>query len=312
MKSDKPFLERYFYDPTLLQKGLIFVLYPFSLIYQCIATIKRKTAKKHDFKIPIISIGNLIAGGSGKTPFILEIAPRYQEVAVVSRGYQRDSKGLVVVSVKGNILVPQKTAGDEAYLLALNLKQASVIVSEKRELGVLKALELGSKIVFLDDGFRFNFNQFNALLKPKVPPYYPFCLPSGLYRESINSYKEAHLVVTENKDYKRITSIAHPTKRMLLVTAIANPSRLDAFLPKEVVKKLYFRDHAPFDLELLEKEFYQNNATSLLVTSKDLVKLQDCNLPLSVLDLKLEICPKVLEEIDRYILSYPYNTKERL
>ncbi|MCQ2905662.1 tetraacyldisaccharide 4'-kinase [Helicobacter pylori] len=312
MKSDKPFLERYFYDPTLLQKGLIFALYPFSLIYQFIATIKRKTAKKHDFKIPIISIGNLIAGGSGKTPFILETAPRYQEVAVISRGYQRDSKGLVVVSVKGNILVPQKTAGDEAYLLALNLKQASVIVSEKRELGVLKALELGSKIVFLDDGFRFNFNQFNALLKPKVPPYYPFCLPSGLYRESIESYKEAHLVVTEDKDYKRITSITNPTKHMLLVTAIANPSRLDAFLPKEVVKKLYFRDHAPFDLELLEKEFYQNNATSLLVTSKDLVKLQDCNLPLSVLDLKLEICPKVLEKIDHYIFSYPCNTKEHL
>ncbi|MCQ2834980.1 tetraacyldisaccharide 4'-kinase [Helicobacter pylori] len=312
MKSDKPFLERYFYDPTLLQKGLIFALYPFSLIYQFIATLKRKIAKKHDFKIPIISIGNLIAGGSGKTPFILEIAPRYQEVAVISRGYQRDSKGLVVVSVKGNILVPQKTAGDEAYLLALNLKQASVIVSEKRELGVLKALELGAKIVFLDDGFRFNFNQFNALLKPKVPPYYPFCLPSGLYRENIESYEEAHLVITEDKDYKRITSITNPTKRMLLVTAIANPSRLDAFLPKEVVKKLYFRDHAPFDLELLEKEFYQNNATSLLVTSKDLVKLQDCKLPLSVLDLKLEICPKVLEKIDRYILSYPCNTKERL
>ncbi|MBM0597945.1 tetraacyldisaccharide 4'-kinase [Helicobacter pylori] len=312
MKSDKPFLERYFYDPTLLQKGLIFALYPFSLIYQFIATIKRRTAKKHDFKIPIISIGNLIAGGSGKTPFILEIAPRYQEVAIVSRGYQRDSKGLVVVSIKGNILVPQKTAGDEAYLLALNLKQASVIVSEKRELGVLKALELGSKIVFLDDGFRFNFNQFNALLKPKVPPYYPFCLPSGLYRENIESYKEAHLVITEDEDYKRITSISHPTKRMLLVTAIANPSRLDAFLPKEVVKKLYFRDHAPFDLKLLEKEFYQNNATSLLVTSKDLVKLQDCNLPLSVLDLKLEICPKVLEKIDHYIFSYPCNTKERL
>ncbi len=312
MKSDKPFLEHYFYDPTLLQKGLIFVLYPFSLIYQCIATIKRKTAKKHDFKIPLISIGNLIAGGSGKTPFILEIAPRYQEVAVVSRGYQRNSKGLVVVSVKGNILVSQQTAGDEAYLLALNLKQASVIVSEKRELGVLKALELGAKIVFLDDGFRFNFNQFNALLKPKIPPYYPFCLPSGLYRESIKSYKEAHLIITEDKDYQRITSISHPTKRMLLVTAIANPSRLDAFLPKEVVKKLYFKDHAPFNLELLEKEFYQNNATSLLVTSKDLVKLQDCSLPLSVLDLKLEICPKVLEEIDRYILSYPCNTKERL
>ncbi|MCQ2929743.1 tetraacyldisaccharide 4'-kinase [Helicobacter pylori] len=312
MKSDKPFLERYFYDPTLLQKGLIFALYPFSLIYQFIATLKRKTAKKHDFKIPLISIGNLIAGGSGKTPFILEIAPRYQEVAVVSRGYQRNSKGLVVVSVKGNILVPQQTAGDEAYLLALNLKQASVIVSEKRELGVLKALELGAKIVFLDDGFRFNFNQFNALLKPKVPPYYPFCLPSGLYRESIKSYEEAHLIITEDKDYQRITSITNPTKRMLLVTAIANPSRLDAFLPKEVVKKLYFRDHAPFDLEFLEKEFYQNSATSLLVTPKDLVKLQDCNLPLSVLDLRLEICPKILEKIDHYILSYPYNTKERL
>ncbi|STO83047.1 tetraacyldisaccharide 4'-kinase [Helicobacter pylori] len=190
MKSDKPFLERYFYDPTLLQKGLIFALYPFSLIYQFIATIKRKIAKKHDFKIPIISIGNLIAGGSGKTPFILEIAPRYQEVAVVSRGYQRDSKGLVVVSVKGNILVPQKTAGDEAYLLALNLKQASVIVSEKRELGVLKALELGAKIVFLDDGFRFNFNQFNALLKPKVPPTTLFVCLAGCIEKVLKAIKK--------------------------------------------------------------------------------------------------------------------------
>ncbi|RVZ95190.1 tetraacyldisaccharide 4'-kinase, partial [Helicobacter pylori] len=63
---------------------------------------------------------------------------------------------------------------------------------------------------------------------------------------------------------------------------------------------------------LLEKEFYQNSATSLLVTSKDLVKLQDCKLPLSVLDLKLEIDPKILERIDRYILSYPCNTKEHL
>lgn len=190
MKSDKPFLERYFYDPTLLQKGLIFALYPFSLIYQGIATFKRKTAKKHDFKIPIISIGNLIAGGSGKTPFILEIAPRYQEVAVISRGYQRDSKGLVVVSVKGNILVPQKTAGDEAYLLALNLKQASVIVSEKRELGVLKALELGAKIVFLDDGFRFNFNQFNLLLKPKIPPYYLFVCLAGCIEKASKAIKK--------------------------------------------------------------------------------------------------------------------------
>ncbi|AFI05453.1 tetraacyldisaccharide 4'-kinase [Helicobacter cetorum] len=310
MKSNKPFLERYFYTPTLLQKGLIFMLYPFSLIYKLIATLKRRISKKHDFKIPLISVGNLIAGGCGKTPFILEVAQKYEGVAVISRGYQRHSKGLVVVSVKGQILVSQNVAGDEAYLLALNLRQATIIVSEKRELGVLKALELGAKIVFLDDGFRFNFNQFNVLLKPKIPPYYPFCLPSGLYRESIKSYKEAHLVLAEDKDYKRITHITNPTKCMLLVTAIANPSRLDSFLPKEVIKKLYFKDHATFDLKLLEREFQKNKATSLLVTTKDLVKLSHCDLPLSVLNLKLEICPRVLEKIENYILSYSCNTKE--
>ncbi|WP_104713905.1 tetraacyldisaccharide 4'-kinase [Helicobacter cetorum] len=306
------FLQRYFYAPNLIQKALIFTLLPFSFIYQTIATLKRKFSKKHHFNVPIVSIGNIIAGGSGKTPFILEVAKPYSNAMIVSRGYKRRSKGLVVVSYQGKMLVPEHIAGDEAYLIALSLKNASVIVSEKRDLGIKKAIDMGASCVFLDDGFRFNFNQFNVLLKPKNPPYYPFCFPSGLYRESFHSYKEAHLIVTEGKDYLRKTNITNPTKRMLLVTAIANPSRLDEFLPSNIVGKLYFKDHANFNFKLLEKEFHKHNATSLLVTAKDLVKLNDCVLPLSILNLKLEICPHILESIENYIRSYSYNTTTHL
>ncbi|BCZ17692.1 Tetraacyldisaccharide 4'-kinase LpxK [Helicobacter sp. NHP19-003] len=296
-------LERYFYAPTLCQKALAYALSPLSFVYEKIATIKRQAAPLEDFKIPIISVGNLVAGGSGKTPFILALAqvlaPLYQ-TAVVSRGYGRASRGLVVVSEGGKVLVEQNMAGDEAFLLASKLDTCGVVVSEKRKEGVLEAKKMGAQVVLLDDGFRFNFKKLNILLKPQLQPYFDFCLPSGVYRESPKCYALADLVVQEGVDYTRHTQVLNPTERMLLVTAIANPTRLDPFLPP-VVGRLYFKDHARFSLKRLEQAYTQHNATSLLVTAKDTVKLTNCPLPLSLLDLRLEIAPKILQSVLDYL-----------
>ncbi|WP_053825412.1 tetraacyldisaccharide 4'-kinase [Helicobacter heilmannii] len=296
-------LERYFYAPTLCQKALAYTLSPLSFIYETIATIKRQSAPFEDLNIPIISVGNLVAGGSGKTPFILALvqvlAPLYK-VVVVSRGYGRASRGLVVVSRGGRVLVEQERAGDEAFLIASKLNTCGVVVSEKRKEGVLEAKKMGAQVVLLDDGFRFNFKKLNIVLKPALKPYFDFCLPSGIYRESPKCYALADLVLQEGIDYTRHTQLLNPTQRMLLVTAIANPTRLDPFLPP-LVGKLYFKDHATFDFKRLECAYQEHSATSLLVTAKDAVKLTNCSLPLSLLDLHLEIAPQILKQILDYL-----------
>lgn len=184
-------IEKYFFAPSPLQKLLAFCLLPFSLIYCIIATLKRKFARFYDFGIPIISVGNLVLGGSGKSPFIIEIAKNYPNSCVILRGFGRKSKGLKVVSIQGNLQTNVQIAGDEAIMLAKNLPYCSVIVSENRKNAILKAKELGAKIVFLDDGFRFNFKKLNIILKPKLEPYFDFCIPSGGYREHKSSYQKA-------------------------------------------------------------------------------------------------------------------------
>lgn len=296
------FIDSYFYRPSWIQKLLSFVLLPISILYAISATLRRKCARYYDFGVPIVSVGNLIVGGSGKTPFIIEVARFYPHSAVISRGYKRQSKGLVVVSHNGEILCSQPQAGDEAYLLAKSLPNASVIVSKNRKEAIQKAKELGARCVFLDDGFRFHFKKLNIVLRPKLQPYFPFLLPSGMYREMPYLYKYADVLVREGEDYTREVFVQNPTPRMLLLTAIANPSRLDEFLPS-VVGKITLQDHSSFDAPTLQKYMLQYNATSLLVTSKDEVKLENMGFVLSVLRLRLHIAESITDRIDSYIRS---------
>lgn len=298
------FIDSYFYNPNFLQKCLSIALLPISLLYAIGSIIRRRFSTFHDFHIPIISVGNLVAGGSGKTPFIIEVAKNFSNVCVISRGYKRSSKGLVIVSLNGEIKTSQEEAGDEPYLIARELKNASVIVCKNRVEAVHKAKELGAKVIFLDDGFRFNFKKLNVVLEPLLKPYFPFCLPSGIYREVKSASKHADILVREGIDYEREVNIESPSERMLLLTAIANPSRLDAFLPDSVVGKITLNDHSRFDTQALQDSIKEHNATSLLVTSKDEVKLLGSGLDLSVMRLRLSIDSQILERIKMYVMSF--------
>lgn len=296
-------IDAYFYQPNIWQKALSIVLLPLSLLYGLCAYMHRKCARFCDFSLPIVSVGNLIAGGSGKTPFIIEAARHFDKVAIVSRGYKRTSKGLVVVSEWGEILASQAESGDEPYLLARECKNASVIVSKDRREAILKAKQMGAKVIFLDDGFRFRFAKLNIVLLPLLEPYFSFCLPSGIYREFPNAYKEADILVREGIDYTREVKVENPTPRMLLLTAIANPARLDAFLPS-VVGKITLSDHATFDKAFLQQAIERYNATSLLVTSKDEVKLLENGFNLSVMRLRLKLADSIIERIKAYVKGF--------
>ena len=234
----------------------------------------------------------MIVGGSGKTPVTLELAKRYKSVAIILRGYKRSSKGLVVVSQNGEIKSDIKSSGDEAMLYATTLKNSTVIVSEDRVKAIKKAKELGSKIIFLDDGFsKFSIKKFDILLKPNQK-LLPFCLPSGAYRFPPFFYRYADLILEEEKDFIREVEIENPTKKMIFLTAISKPKRLDKYLPKDIVK-ITLPDHSDFSKEFIEEILKRYNPTSILTTTKDEVKLKKYNLTLSILRLKIKFTKQI-------------------
>ena len=298
------FFERLFFKPNLFDWVLIFLFSPLSLLYGFIMFFRRIVTPKKIYSIPVISIGNLTVGGSGKTPFVIALASRYKGVTIISRGYGRQSKGLIEVSRRGEILTDVFSSGDEPMLMATSLKNTSVIVSENRELAIKLAIEQGAKVIFLDDGFnRINIKKYDILLFPEnIPNYMPF--PAGPFREFYLSKHFSNINLYENRDFKRVVKIENQTEKMLLVTAISNPKRLDPFLPKCVVEKYYLDDHAYFEEEKLKEKLLISGALSLLVTEKDKVKMKGFKLPLSVMQLKLQINNDILKKVDRYIGEY--------
>ncbi len=272
---------------------------------------KRAMAKPIDFGIPIISIGNIIVGGSGKTPVTIKLASKYENACVILRGYGRDSKGLFVVSLNGKILEDVKTSGDEAMLLANSLPKATIIVSENRIKAIIKAKELGCKIIFLDDGFsKYQISKFNILLRPKDEPTNIFCLPSGGYREPKGFYAQADIELLEERDFKRVISIKKdgnieelPSKT-ILITAISKPKRLLEYLPKHI-KMISFPDHYTFTKEDILKIQEEYKDFSFLTTGKDFVKLKEFNIKnLYLMDLEIEISKNIdFSLMEEYLLS---------
>ncbi len=303
----KPFLtlwgERYFYAPGLSQKLLSLLLWPLSLLYCTVMKLRYISKKPQDFKIPIISVGNLTVGGSGKTPIVSSLASRYDNVAIVLRGYGRKSEGLIVVSDGKKVLVNVDESGDEAMLYANAISHAVVIVSENRERAIEKAKEIGCKVVFLDDGY--NKHQIRKLdILIEVETKNSFCLPAGPYRERLWHGKKA-LLIKEGREFNRKVTLIDASDKMVLVTAIARAERLDPYLP-EVVGKVYFEDHHYFSKNELEKILERTAAESLLVTLKDYVKIRQFNLPLSLLELSLELDEGFTTAVDTYINEYHF------
>ena len=299
------FFERLFFNPNLLDWVFILFLSPLSFLYAFLMLLRRLFTIKKSYHIPIVSIGNLTVGGSGKTPFVISLAKEYSNATIISRGYGRQSKGLVEVSSRGEILTDVFAAGDEAMLMAKSLSDASVIVSENREIAIEKAIKDGAKVIFLDDGFnRVNIKKYEILLFPKTIKNY-FTFPSGPFREFFFMKYFADLALYEEKDFKRVVKIEDKTEKMILVTAISNPQRLNSFLPKGVIYKIYLEDHAYFDESILKQKLIDFSATSLLITQKDEVKMKDFQLSLSVLKLELEIKNEILDNIHKYIEEYP-------
>ncbi len=297
----KRFFEEMFFSPKWYHLFIILLLLPLSLLYGTGMVLRRLFTRRKDFGIPIVSVGNLIVGGAGKTPFVIALVSKYEGAYIISRGYGRLYRGLIEVSHKGKVLVSVEESGDEAMLMARSLPNASVIVSEDRHKAIELAKKRGARILILDDGFnRMDIKKYEILLEPAcIKNYLPF--PAGAFREFWFVRRYADIVVKEGRDFERVVEIVNPSKRMLLVTAISNPQRLERYLPKNVVGKVYLDDHAYFDKKTLINHMKAYQATSILCTSKDKVKLDNFDFLLSEMKLKLTINDAIMAKIDVYI-----------
>jgi tetraacyldisaccharide 4'-kinase len=158
----------------------------------------------HRVDCPVISIGNLTAGGSGKTPLVLFLAAYLQtqgrRVAIVSRGYKRESqKPVVLVSNGEKILADRREAGDEPVMLAKRLPSICVVVSPRRYEGALLAQrECKADVILLDDGFQHRalHRDLDLVLWDSTQPMESAAfLPRGFLREDVTALSRAHALI---------------------------------------------------------------------------------------------------------------------
>lgn len=203
-----------------LRKYLIIklLLYPLSFLYGFITDIRNflynhRIIKIRRFEIPIISIGNIIAGGTGKTPFTMLcidlLKDQYKNIVIVSRGYGRKSKGFIVVSDGQGNIQSVDIGGDEPVMIAKKYPQVPVIVSEDRREGIDKAIQtFNTDLVLLDDAFQHRPVERNCdivLINGMRRLSHERLLPVGDLREKIFNIDRADIVVL-NESRKKLSS----------------------------------------------------------------------------------------------------------
>tara|TARA_B110000003_G_C16603238_1_gene516490 strand:- start:519 stop:1514 length:996 start_codon:yes stop_codon:yes gene_type:complete len=167
--------------------------------------------KSKSHRVPIICVGNLSAGGSGKTPhtqYIISILKKYNfKIAIVSRGYGRSTTSLRYVETDSK---PEEV-GDEPLLIKMNYPQYIVVVEKDRNKGVEKILKdfPETEVIILDDGFQHRWIKpaLNILItKYELPYYKDFIMPTGNLRESRAGSKRAQVIIVSSTPEKTLSA----------------------------------------------------------------------------------------------------------
>lgn len=165
----------------------------------------------------VISIGNITAGGTGKTPVTLALAQALRgkaRLAILARGYRAEAESLahpLLLHKEGGLWHPATLCGDEPCLLADNLPEAFIIVGKSRKQGSKMAARLGAQLLLLDDGMqhrRIARDLEVVVLDLRDPFGQGYFLPRGLLREGIDALCRADLVVINHaEDLKELEEV---------------------------------------------------------------------------------------------------------
>ena len=190
---------------------LLPLLIPLSWCYGLIIWIRNSLYniglfKSVSFDTPIISVGNITTGGSGKTPMVIFLAKLLERSGynpgIVSRGYGRGSRGIIMVHDGKNLLTDVIVAGDEPYLMGKKLNTIPIIVSENRIAGIQELLNNNSvDIIILDDAFQHRKVKRNmdvVMISAYDNPTDYHLLLWGRLREPLHNLKRAQFVIYTN------------------------------------------------------------------------------------------------------------------
>ncbi|RMA57812.1 tetraacyldisaccharide 4'-kinase [Ulvibacter antarcticus] len=292
------------------------ILFPFSVLYGGVTALRNffynhNLLKSKSYDIPVVSVGNLSTGGTGKSPmieFLIGFLRKDFKVAVLSRGYKRKTSGFRLVEENSTV----SEVGDEPLQFKQKFPKITVAVCEDRRTGIEKLKEK-AEIILLDDAFQHRKVKPSTqiLLTPYDDLYYnDSMLPTGNLREFASGAKRANIIIVtkcpdgvayaemqkiqlklnlQEKQKLYFSRIGYdkliygPTetqrldylldKSFTLVTGIANPKPLVDFLRKEhyVFDHKTFPDHHHFTASEINK---LKESEIILTTEKDYVRLQ--------------------------------------
>ena len=275
------------------------ILLPISYIYLMGSKIKRKLANPKKVDPIVISVGNLVAGGAGKTPIAIALSSLFfdKEVAFLTRGYGGNDIGPTLVDRSKDIV---DKVGDEALLLA---KHAPTWVSKDRHAGAIAAYNYGINIIIMDDG-----HQNNSLIKDisivVIDGHHGFgnkkIIPSGPLRENIKTgLDHADAVIIIGEDKNKVSQFCKPNcpliharlvptmdseslkkNRVIALAGIGYPYKFFNTLKEmgcNVVDEYAFGDHHKYKNSEIRKIYDKSvelNAI-LVTTEKDWLRLPE-------------------------------------
>ena len=280
--------------------------------------------------VPVIVVGNLIAGGTGKTPMIVWIAWKLSEkyrVAILSRGYGRSTRGFQFLDFHST----PETVGDEPMELRFLLPEVPIAVDNNRKRGIQNLIsgKYGKiDLILMDDGFQHRGIKpgFSIILDDfNRPMHLEKLLPAGLRREPLSSLKRADLTIVTKKQVSFTAS--QTSSRIILITGIANPDPLAEEISKTgtICRHLKYPDHHRYthdEAAAINDLYYyylresrlsaDPSAPLLLTTGKDFVKLSRMtelsDLPLERIPMGPPVDPDQKQEILDKIYQYVEKT----
>lgn len=327
------------------------LLFPFAILYGLITSIRnflydKGIFKSYSFDVPIIAVGNLSVGGTGKTPqieYLIRLLSPIYKVAVLSRGYKRKSEGFILADEKATA----EMLGDEPFQMFQKFHQVQFAVDANRRNGISNLLAQKEKpeVILLDDAFQHR--KVKAGFYIMLTSYGDlFCddymLPTGNLRESRNGAKRADVIIvtkcpsniTEaeqiaikkkigldktilfsyiNYDEKvygidgEITIDEIKLKNKVLLAGIANPTPFFNFLKTENDTLLNFPDHHHFTENDCKEIIQKANGRIIVTTEKDFVRLKNhLSIP-SLYYLPIKSIIIANEELDKRILNFVNN-----
>ena len=232
------------------------LLYPFYIIYGGIISFRNilyeaGLLKATSFSIPVINVGNLSIGGTGKTPhieYLIRLLAPYINVATLSRGYKRKSKGFRLVKRNDDARI----AGDEPLQFKRKYPSIPVAVSESRNIGIPLILKSHPEVqtILLDDAFQHRsvIPGMNILLTQYSEPFFEdHLLPVGTLREPRESYERADLII--------VTKCPHDANELTfekIRTKLSLKKHQELFFTRYDYKQPYFMSDPEIKLTLDE------------------------------------------------------------